>query len=99
MVAALDDSKNGTKMAKNEVIIFAINMVKMGRTTIGLVMGNYIKDFNFKNGKEEGTQKMWFSNGQLKANYIMKDGRRFGILGVKLCRPQNRLKRGKNSDT
>ena len=62
MVAALDDSKNGTKMAKNEVIIFAINMVKMVLIAIGLAMGKY-KDFNFKNGKEEGTQKMWFRMG------------------------------------
>lgn len=36
-------------------------------------------------GQPEGEQKMWFETGQIKANYIIKDGRRFGFLGAKGC--------------
>jgi antitoxin component YwqK of YwqJK toxin-antitoxin module len=36
-------------------------------------------------GQPEGEQKMWFETGQIKSNYIIKDGRRFGFLGAKGC--------------
>jgi antitoxin component YwqK of YwqJK toxin-antitoxin module len=36
-------------------------------------------------GQPEGEQKMWFESGQIKSNYIIKDGRRFGFLGAKGC--------------
>lgn len=42
--------------------------------------------FNYDNqGQPEGTQQMWFANGQIKANYVIKNGRRFGFLGAKGC--------------
>jgi antitoxin component YwqK of YwqJK toxin-antitoxin module len=37
------------------------------------------------NGQPEGEQKMWFENGQIKSNYVIKNGRRFGFLGAKGC--------------
>jgi antitoxin component YwqK of YwqJK toxin-antitoxin module len=37
------------------------------------------------NGQPEGEQKMWFENGQIKSNYLIKNGRRFGLLGAKGC--------------
>jgi antitoxin component YwqK of YwqJK toxin-antitoxin module len=41
---------------------------------------------NYNNeGQPEGEQKMWFETGQIKANYIVKEGRRFGFLGAKGC--------------
>jgi antitoxin component YwqK of YwqJK toxin-antitoxin module len=36
-------------------------------------------------GQPDGKQQMWYSSGQIKANYVMKDGRRFGFLGAKGC--------------
>lgn len=38
-----------------------------------------------KEGQPEGSQQMWFETGQIKANYVIKDGRRFGFLGAKGC--------------
>ena len=43
-----------------------------------------LSTYNIK-GQPEGTQQMWFGTGQIKANYVIKDGRRFGFLGAKGC--------------
>ena len=40
---------------------------------------------NFVNGQEEGTQKLWYPNGKIKANYVVRDGKRYGLLGTKNC--------------
>ena len=40
----------------------------------------------YKNGQEEGTQKMWYDNGKIKANYVIRNGKRFGLLGTKNCK-------------
>lgn len=47
--------------------------------------GPLIKEMNYKKGHEDGSQKLWFDNGKVKANYIIKNGRRFGLLGTKNC--------------
>lgn len=48
--------------------------------------GNLIHLAHFRNGQEEGEQKMWYENGKIRANYIIKDGRRYGLLGTKNCK-------------
>jgi antitoxin component YwqK of YwqJK toxin-antitoxin module len=40
---------------------------------------------NYKKGHEEGPQQWWYDNGKIIANYIIKDGRRYGLLGTKNC--------------
>jgi antitoxin component YwqK of YwqJK toxin-antitoxin module len=40
---------------------------------------------NYKKGHENGQQQWWYDNGKIKANYIIKNGRRFGLLGTKNC--------------
>lgn len=47
--------------------------------------GMITKVLNYKKGHEEGQQQWWYENGKIKANYIIKDGRRFGLLGTKNC--------------
>jgi len=47
--------------------------------------GGLTKDMNYKKGHEEGRQQCWYDNGKIKANYIIKDGRRYGLLGTKNC--------------
>ena len=47
--------------------------------------GQLIREMNYVNGHEEGTQKMFYDNGKIRSNYIMKDGKRFGLLGTKNC--------------
>ena len=44
-----------------------------------------IQEMNYHNGQELGSQKVWYNNGQIKSNYIIKDGRRYGLLGTKNC--------------
>ena len=41
---------------------------------------------NFKNGQEEGSQKLWYDNGKIRANYVIIKGKRYGLLGTKNCR-------------
>ena len=48
-------------------------------------MDGYMADFNYVDGKEEGSQKMWQINGKIRANYHVKNGERFGLIGLKKC--------------
>ena len=47
--------------------------------------GTLFRDFNYEHGHESGSQKMYFEDGSLRANYVVKDGRRFGLMGTKPC--------------
>jgi antitoxin component YwqK of YwqJK toxin-antitoxin module len=47
--------------------------------------GQMYKDFNYVDGQEDGHQKMWKSDGRVKANYVVRNGRRYGLTGVKNC--------------
>ena len=48
--------------------------------------GNLFHLAHYKNGQEEGVQKLWYDNGKIRANYITIKGRRFGLLGTKNCK-------------
>ena len=47
--------------------------------------GQLVRDLNFSNGKEIGSQRMWSSTGKIRANYEVKNGERFGLIGLKKC--------------
>jgi hypothetical protein len=47
--------------------------------------GQLAKLFHYKNGQEEGPQKMWWADGRLRANYVVRNGKKYGTIGVKLC--------------
>lgn len=47
--------------------------------------GQLIRNLNYENGHEFGTQQVWDINGKIKTNYIIKNGRRYGLLGSKNC--------------
>jgi hypothetical protein len=47
--------------------------------------GKLVKEMNYKMGHEEGSQRSWYDNGSTRANYVIKNGRRFGLLGTKNC--------------
>lgn len=47
--------------------------------------GQLLKSFNYSNGSEMGSQKMWLSNGNIRANYVVKNGERYGLIGLKKC--------------
>jgi antitoxin component YwqK of YwqJK toxin-antitoxin module len=44
---------------------------------------------HYKNGQEDGVQKMWHANGKIRSNFILIQGRRYGLLGTKNCRNFN----------
>jgi antitoxin component YwqK of YwqJK toxin-antitoxin module len=47
--------------------------------------GFLVKQMNYKKGHEDGPQQWWYDNGKIKANYVILDGRRYGLLGTKNC--------------
>jgi antitoxin component YwqK of YwqJK toxin-antitoxin module len=49
------------------------------------VEGKLVKVMNYKKGHEEGHQQWWYDNGKVKANYVIREGRRYGLLGTKNC--------------
>lgn len=47
--------------------------------------GMLTKYFNFVQGKESGSQKMWDLKGKLRANFYTINGERHGLIGLKKC--------------
>ncbi len=47
--------------------------------------GKLLREANYESGHEAGPQKVWYSNGKIKSNYVVIDGRRYGLLGTKHC--------------
>jgi antitoxin component YwqK of YwqJK toxin-antitoxin module len=41
---------------------------------------------HYKNGQEDGVQKMWHANGKIRSNFVIINGRRYGLLGTKNCK-------------
>lgn len=64
---------------------FAVNDVCEGELREWDENGKLFHLAHYKNGHEEGVQQMWHANGKLRSNFIMIDGRRFGLLGTKNC--------------
>ena len=42
-------------------------------------------NFNFIEGVEDGPQKLFKLNGAIKANYIVVNEERYGLIGLKKC--------------
>lgn len=49
------------------------------------IRGVLIKEMNYQQGYEAGRQRLWYGNGKIKSNYVMRNGRRYGLLGTKNC--------------
>lgn len=47
--------------------------------------GRPYKEFHHIEGYEEGSQRMWWEDGRIRANYVVRNGRRYGLIGVKNC--------------
>lgn len=47
--------------------------------------GRLVKEMHFEKGHEKGSQKVWYDNGKVKSNYVVKNDRRYGLLGTKNC--------------
>jgi antitoxin component YwqK of YwqJK toxin-antitoxin module len=43
------------------------------------------KQFHYNNGHEEGSERLWWDNGTVRANYVIRNGKKYGLIGLKLC--------------
>lgn len=43
------------------------------------------KQFHYSRGQEEGSQRLWWDNGTVRANYVIRDGKKYGLIGLKTC--------------
>jgi antitoxin component YwqK of YwqJK toxin-antitoxin module len=50
------------------------------------IEGNLIHLAHFENGQENGSQKLWDEEGKIRANYVIVNGKRYGLLGTKNCK-------------
>lgn len=48
--------------------------------------GQLYTEFNYTAGYENGLQREWDANGKLRANYVVKDNRKYGLTGTKGCK-------------
>ncbi|MCX6338150.1 MAG: toxin-antitoxin system YwqK family antitoxin, partial [Bacteroidetes bacterium] len=48
--------------------------------------GKLIHLAHYIDGQEEGSQKLWYDNGKIRANYVIIKGKRYGLLGTKNCK-------------
>lgn len=49
-------------------------------------MGLLIKQFHYQNGQEQGSQRLWWDDSTVRANYEIRDGKKYGLIGIKLCK-------------
>lgn len=49
------------------------------------INGQLIKTMHYNQGFEEGSQKLFYDTGKIRSNYVMKNGKRIGLLGTKNC--------------
>ncbi len=47
--------------------------------------GQRYKSFHYRDGQAFGSQKLWKEDGSIKANYEVRNGERFGLIGLKKC--------------
>ena len=47
--------------------------------------GKLFKLQHFENGIEIGSQQAWEATGKVKFNYVVREGRRYGLVGTKTC--------------
>jgi antitoxin component YwqK of YwqJK toxin-antitoxin module len=83
--------KNGThsvfwKNGQKKFEFTAKNDVYEGKMTEWTSDGKLYHVGNYVNGQEDGSQQMWYENGKIRANYVIKNGKRFGLLGTKNCK-------------
>jgi antitoxin component YwqK of YwqJK toxin-antitoxin module len=83
--------KNGKQIAfwengKKRFEFFAKDDAYEGELREWSVNGKLFHVANYTNGQENGKQIMWYENGKIRANYVIINGKRYGLLGTKNCK-------------
>jgi len=47
--------------------------------------GLLAKQFHYVNGQEEGSERLWWDNGTVRANYVIRNGKKYGLIGLTTC--------------
>ena len=47
--------------------------------------GRRFEEHRYVAGQEAGLQQLWYPDGRVRASYEVRDGRRYGSIGSKLC--------------
>ena len=47
--------------------------------------GFMIKLFHYSKGQELGSQRLWWDDSTVRANYEIRNGKKYGLIGIKLC--------------
>ncbi|HEX8243454.1 MAG TPA: hypothetical protein VF541_08165 [Longimicrobium sp.] len=47
--------------------------------------GRIYREVHYRAGQEAGRQRMWYADGTLRASYVVRHGRRYGLMGAKGC--------------
>jgi len=48
--------------------------------------GLLIRQFHYENGQEVGSQRLWWDDSTVRANYQIRNGKKYGLIGIKLCK-------------
>lgn len=48
--------------------------------------GLLIRQFHYQNGQEVGSQRLWWDDSTVRANYEIRNGKKYGLIGIKLCK-------------
>jgi antitoxin component YwqK of YwqJK toxin-antitoxin module len=86
----VDGKKEGIQQGwwpdgKQKFIYTASNDAYTGELKEWTSAGTLYRDFHYVNGQEEGSERMWWDDGSVRANYVIRNGKRYGLLGIKVC--------------
>ena len=70
---------------KQKISFKAYNNEYEGEFKEWYASGLLAKYFQYINGQEEGSQRLWWDNGSVRANYVIRDGKKYGLIGLKTC--------------
>jgi len=70
---------------KQQFIFEAADDRYQGECKAWYASGVMEKYFHYVNGQEEGSQRLWWDNGSVRANYVIRNGKKYGLIGLKTC--------------
>ena len=70
---------------KQKFIFQAYNNEYNGEFKEWYASGVLAKQFHYINGQEEGSERLWWDNGTVRANYVIRNGKKYGFIGLKTC--------------
>jgi antitoxin component YwqK of YwqJK toxin-antitoxin module len=72
---------DGKKQSEN----YYLDGIPEGEARTWYASGNPYELHSYKKGQESGVQQVWFEDKRLKANYEIRNGRRYGNFGAMGC--------------